>query len=314
MPVCAICNASFEKVEDLQLVRNQDNRWISVCKACRDKKAAPDKKTQPPPVASEVVSALAAEAGTPVPKDDSLSPMENARLLLSNLKSFRNTAASKTIRNTRSFERHSIEIKVAFALSRDSTSYDGVIKDISRGGILLESQKQLVKGQLLIFDWKNPLPPVIAAVLQNNAEVRRVNPAPGGGFLAGLRFVRRHVVNSANRRRFKRYRCDLPAFYQRQGSEILSRGIATNISQGGCQLLLDEEFNPSETFYIRLIGGAEGHGDLAGNVQIRRVIPRDHQFETGCAFVKIGIERTNLATTTAAAASPPEAADPARKI
>ncbi len=80
-------------------------------------------------------------------------------------------------------------------------------------------------------------------------------------------------------------------YYQRNGSAVMSHGRVSDISQGGCQMHLDEALEQGEVFHVRLIGGGGTKGDLVGSMRVCRVIPREVEFETGCAFEKMRMEK-----------------------
>ncbi|MCL2001422.1 MAG: PilZ domain-containing protein, partial [Planctomycetes bacterium] len=101
----------------------------------------------------------------------------------------------------------------------------------------------------------------------------------------------RQSDKGANRRRFRRYKCDMLMYYQRKGSAFMSWGKATDISQGGCQTQFDEKLDAGEVFEVRLIGGGGNRVDLVGSMRVCRVSPREVGFETGCAFEKMRMEQ-----------------------
>jgi hypothetical protein len=101
----------------------------------------------------------------------------------------------------------------------------------------------------------------------------------------------RQIDNGANRRRFRRYKCDMVVYYQCRGSSLMSSGKVTDISQGGCQMRLDDRLEHGDIVSVRLIGGGGSRGDLLGDMKVCRVIPREVDFQTGCAFEKMRMEQ-----------------------
>jgi c-di-GMP-binding flagellar brake protein YcgR len=165
------------------------------------------------------------------------------------------------------------------------------VRDFSPGGIRVVTSYPLAKGQIVQFDWNIPLPPSMARMLQSPAEVRRVMKNDDGMYDVGFKFTARVADKGANRRRFRRYKCDMTVYYRRKGSELMPRGRVTDISQGGCQMHLDEPLTGGEVFQVRLIGGGGSRGDLVGSMRVCRVIPREVHYETGCAFEKMRMEQ-----------------------
>ncbi len=288
MPKCQSCGQFYDNPNDMELVRNKENRWVSVCRSCLNKNVDIDKIDSVRVAVEETALEQAAKPNI----DVSLvagDPIANAEKLLASLRTLRHTG-EKTGR-VRKDERRTVDLVVNFTLARDDASHEGFVKDISQGGMLIKTAKQLAKGQIIQFDWKTPMPPVMASFMQGNAEVRRSTRNEDGTYSVGLRFVKRQAAKGANRRRFRRYRCDMIAYYQRDGSSIMSRGSVRDISQGGCQLMADEELLDHEQFYVRLVGGGGGRGDLVGTVAVRRVIAKEIEYEIGCSFQKMKIER-----------------------
>ncbi len=286
MPKCNSCGKYYDNPSVMELVRNKDNRWISICKHCLSMGVDVNQVQQ----GAAVDDSALATADTPsidvTPTGDSLA---NAKKLLEALRNLRQ--GKERVGRARSHERKQVELTVHFTLARDDTRHEGTVKDFSQGGLRVVTPFALTKGQVVQFDWNIPLPPAMARMLQGTAEVRRVVRNEDGLFDAGFKFMSRQVDKGANRRRFRRYRCDMVAYYQRQGCDLLSRGTVTDISQGGCQMQLDEKLDMNEVFQVRLIGGGGQRGDLVGNMRVCRAIPRETTIETGCAFEKMRMEQ-----------------------
>lgn len=289
----------YDNPNDLELVRNQQNRWISICRGCANK-GVDVNLLEPANVAvDDAAIAMAEKPGVDVNavKGD---PIENAGKLLVSLRNLRQS--TEKVGRIRTHERRSVEMIVSFNLIRDDAAHEGVVKDLSQGGIRIKTRRHLDRGQVIHFVWKSPLPPALASILQNTAEVRRVVKTDDGEYEVGLRFVNRQAGKGANRRRFRRYKCNMRAYYQREGSEIMARGTVKDISQGGCQMMLDEKMEKEEKFTARLMGGGGSRGDLVGVMQVCRVIPREVEYETGCAFVHMRMGRIDGGADGAAAA------------
>lgn len=288
MPKCDSCGAHYDDPSVMELVRNKDNRWISICRSCLTKGVDANRVVASRVAVDEAIAQSADEEAIDV-NIVAGDPIANVRKLLESLRNLRNT--NEKVGRVRSHDRKPVEMTVNFSLARDDAVHRGTVKNLSQGGMLINTDRQLSRGQILQFDWKSPVPPTMAQLLQGNAEVRRVVKNDDGTYAVGLRFVKRQAAKGANRRRFRRYKCDMQAYYQREGSELIMLGKVKDISQGGCMLVLDEELEGNETFYVRLVGGGGGRGDLVGTMQVRRVIPREPAFETGCLFLQMRIER-----------------------
>lgn len=292
MPKCGSCGTVYENPSDLDLVRNQANRWIPICRSCIEKGVDVDSVKAPAVVDESVVKEAAIEAPITVAlrRDESGSDtFANIPRLLAALRSMRVKSEDKG--RIREHERHSIELTILFRLARDDMPYAGLIKDMSQGGLLMRTRRALSKGQILHFDWNVPLPPSVTQLLQSAAEVRRVAPTENGWLEVGLRFVQRQLAKEANRRRFRRYKCEMDAYYQREGSEVITRGHVRDISQGGGQFFLCEALEVGEVIHARLVGNQTMKGDLVGTVKVCRVMQRGPEFETGCAFIKMVMEK-----------------------
>lgn len=290
MAKCSSCNTNYDNPADIELIRNSDNRWVPVCKNCLEKGVQVDSISPTAAVDKNILATIEQPS-----IDVSLvreHPLENIRSLLSSLRNIRKTAErSERVGRVRTHERKSVEITVSFSLARDDTPNDAVIRDLSKSGVKITTRRKLERGQIVQFDWNSRVPPHVAGMLQGAAEVRRVVKNDDGTFDAGLRFVKRQVAKGANRRRFRRYKCDIPIYYQREESEIMTLGLVKDISQGGCQLHLDESLDMGEIISVRLMGGAGVKGDLVGTLKVCRATTKDAIVEIGCAFVQMKMEK-----------------------
>ena len=301
MPKCGSCGKNYDDPTVMELVRKQDNRWISVCRDCLD--AGIDVNVIDK--ANIAVDELALSTADKPSIDVTLQadPIANAKKLFEALKNLRQS--NERVGRSRGHERKKVDMTVHFPLSRDDTRHAGTVKDFSQGGLRVITSYPLVKGQIVQFDWNIPLPPAMARMLQSTAEVRRVMRNEDGLYDAGFKFTARVADKGANRRRFRRYKCDMVIYYQRNESQLMPRGKVTDISQGGCQLHLDEPLNNGEVFQVRLIGGGGTRGDLVGSMRVCRVIPREVYYETGCAFEKMRMEHQGGASVPAPAETAP---------
>lgn len=270
----------------MELVRNKDNRWVAVCKHCLDL-GVDVNQLEPGLIAvdEETLALADAPAVDVIPSGD---PLADSRKLLESLRNLRRS--KERIGRPRSHERRKIDLTVHFSLARDDTRHEGLVKDFSQGGLRVITSYALTKGQIVRFDWNIPLPPAMARTLQGTGEVRRVVKDNSGNYDVGFKFLTRSGDKGANRRRFRRYRCDMLVYYRRQGSELVSRGKVIDISQGGCQLHLDEKMDGSEVFWVRMIGGGGTKGDLIGNMRVCRVTEKNALYEIGCAFERMRME------------------------
>lgn len=291
MPRCGSCGKNYDDSRVMELVRNADNRWISICRFCLNMGVDVNLVEQGNIAVDE--RALATADTPSIDVSLSADPIANARKLLEALRNLRQS--KERVGRARSHERKQVEMRVHFTLSRDDTRQEGTVKDFSQGGLRVETSYPLVKGMIVQFDWNIPLPPAMMRMLQSSAEVRRVIKNEDGLYDVGFKFVSRQSDKGANRRRFRRYKCDMLVYYQRTGSELMTRGKVSDISQGGCQMHLDEKLESGEVFNVRLIGGGGTKGDLVGSMRVCRVIPREVTFETGCAFEKMRMEQQGFA-------------------
>lgn len=303
MPRCGSCKKNYDDPNVMKLVRNKDNRWISICADCLDSGVDINLVEN----TNIVIDDMALQTPSSPSIDVTLlpDPVANARKLYEALKKLRQSG--ERVGRSRDHERRKTNLTVHFILARDDTRHSGTVMDFSPGGLRIVTPYPLAKGQVVQFDWSMPLPPAMARVLQSTAEVRRVMRNEEGLYDAGFKFMARTTDKGANRRRFRRYRCDMVLYYRREGSEVMPRGKVTDISQGGCQAHLDEPLKSGETVQARLVGAGGAKGDLVGNLKVCRVIPREVYFETGCMFEKMRMEQQRSAPAPAAAAPPPGA-------
>ena len=284
MAKCAGCNKDFEDQDQLELMRNNEGRWLPVCAECRGSGVDVNSLQMPQAVTESALKA-AAETGIEIPSLENSSPLQNLHKLFHSLRAIR-MKVEKAGRS-RGHDRHNIEMIIRFTLARDDTPHDAVVKDLSVGGLKMLTKRNLLKGQIMQLDWAVPLPPAISRMLQSAAEVRRVTLLDDGQYEVGLRFVKRQLAKETNRRRFRRYKCEMDIFYQRENSEIMSCGKVRDISQGGGQVFIDEKLDVGELLTVRLVGGAGNRGDLTGLIKVCRVILRGYEYEAGCAFVRM---------------------------
>lgn len=256
MPKCNSCGKNYDDPTIMELVRNKENRWVSICRHCLDLGIDVNQVHQSGAVDDSALATAETSAIDVTPTGDSLA---NAKKLLESLRNLRQS--KERVGRARSHERKQVELTVHFTLARDDTRHEGTVKDFSQGGLRVVTPYPLTKGQVVQFDWNIPLPPAMARMLQSTAEVRRVVRSEDGRYDAGFKFMSRQADKGANRRRFRRYKCDMVVYYQREGCELMSRGMVTDISQGGCQMQLDEKLEQNEVFQVRLIGGGGQRGD-----------------------------------------------------
>lgn len=294
MARCGACGAEFSGTVDLLLARNKDDQWVLMCRPCHNKGVRPDELAPPPPAADPAATtAMSAFASGdtammgPVPPLDSFAAVG---VVLAQLRSQRKKDLLRP--HTRIHERHSVDLAIRFHLARDDVYHNGLVNDLSGGGLQMITEHPLEKGQLIHFDSQMPLPAVLLEIFQGAAEVRRVRLQADGRYAAGVRFVQRQAAKGSNRRRFRRYATRLLALYQRERSDILTMADAVDISQGGVMLRAHEKINLGESFAIRLRGnsGSFARGDLVGVVRVLRALERPDHFEIGCQFAETRIE------------------------
>lgn len=289
MPKCGSCGKNYDDPSVIELMRNQENRWVAICRNCLDHGVDVNRVER----GNIAVDEHALQTADKPVIDVTLSgdPFENARKLLEALRSLRQS--KERVGRARSHERKQVEMVVRYTLARDDTRHEGTVKDFSQSGLRVVTAQNLPKGQIVHFDWNIPLPPSMGRMLQSAAEVRRVSRNDDGMFDIGFKFIARQSDKGANRRRFRRYKCDMLVLYQRSGGDVVSSGKVRDISQGGCQMRLDESLDQGEVFRVRLIGGGGSRGDLVGTMRVCRVMPRDGvMFETGCAFEQMRMEQS----------------------
>lgn len=286
MPRCDACGKNYDDPKLLELVRKKDNHWVSVCKSCLSSGIDVNHVEQGGALDVQALEPTDAPSISVMRTGD---PLADARRLLGTLRKLRQSA--ERVGRARSHERKAIELTVHFTIARDDARHEGAVKDFSQGGMRVVTKYPLAKGQIVQFDWNVPLPPAMTRMLQSAGEVRRVVRNEEGLFDAGFKFLAKKSDNGANRRRFRRYKCDMTTYYRREGSDLMSRGVVTDISQGGCQIRVDEKFAPGETFTARLIGGGGVKGDLAGSMKVCRSSLKEEGFEIGCSFEKMRMEK-----------------------
>lgn len=294
MPKCGSCGKNYDDPSVMELVRNQDNRWVSVCRSCLDQGIDVNTVQTNNIAVDEHAIALADKPSIDVTLLD--DPMENVKKLLDSLRNVRQSR--ERMGRSRSHERRQIDLVVHFSMSRDDTRHEGTVKDFSQGGLKIVTAYQLSKGQIVQFDWNIPLPPAMARTLQSMAEVRRIVKNNEGLYEVGFKFVTKQQADSgANRRKHRRYKCDMLVYYFRKGSNYMSSGKVKDISQGGCQMRLDDKLEQSEIVSVRLLGGGGTRGDLVGKVQVCRVAPKEVYYLTGCAFEQMRMEQAPAPAT-----------------
>jgi hypothetical protein len=288
MPRCVACGKNYDNPSQIELVRNQEDRWVLVCRDCL-RQGVDTGNLQNINISMEG-QAASVEKVPAIDATLSPDPMENVKRLLASLKDFHHK--TERMGRVRSHERKQIELAAYFTMARDDTRYEAKIVDFSNSGIRFVTSRPVSKGQILRFDWNIPLPPSMARGLQNSGEIRRVVQLENGNFEVGVMFMARQPDRGgANRRRFRRYKCDMLAYYQTRDSGMMSHARVTDMSQGGCQMRLDEKLEKDDAILVRMLGGGGARGDLVGSMRVCRVIPRDVTFETGCAFERMRLEQ-----------------------
>lgn len=280
MPKCASCGHEYAE-GDLHLMRTKNNRWVSLCKTCHANGVDVNTLKQHAPVDTTKVAAVD-------------KPLDLAKQLLDKLREHR---TNKQPDDDEQMETGQTEMTIHFRLANDNTRHAAVVREYAKDHFDVTSKFEPTKGQLVLFDWNIPLPPALTELLQETADVRAVQKMDDGEFSITFKPVPRQIDDGAKLRHFRRYKCDMPVYYTRDKSVLLSNGRVSNISQGGCQMHLDEELNQGEVVTARLVGGSGGRGDLVGTMRICRVVARDTTFETGCAFVQMKQETVQAQNT-----------------
>ena len=291
MPKCGACGRNYDNPALIELVRNKEDRWIPICRECLNRRVDVNQLRKENVAVDSHATAASSQA---ININLSADPIENAKRLLSSLKGLRQSR--ERIGRARLHERKQADLTVNFTMARDDTRYEATVKDFSQDGIRIVTNKAMAKGQIVQFDWNIPLPPAMAKVLQGTGEARRVSRLDDGAYDVGFKFISRQSDKGANRRRFRRYKCDMVVYYQCRGGCLMTSGRVTDISQGGCQMRLDDRLEHGDVVSVRLIGGGGSRGDLLGDMRVCRVIPREVDFETGCAFEKMRMEQNPGAT------------------
>ncbi|MDR2391200.1 MAG: PilZ domain-containing protein [Planctomycetota bacterium] len=290
MPKCGACGKYYDNPSQIELVRNQDDRWILVCRDCLRRGVDTDFLQNDNIALEGHAASIENEKNSAIVATLSPDPIENVKRLLAALKEFHHK--NERMGRVRSHERKKVALTVYYTMARDDARYEARIIDFSNSGIRFTTSRPVHKGQILQFDWNIPLPPSMARVLQNTGEIRRSIRLENGDFEVGVMFMARQPdKGGANRRRFRRYKCDMLAYYQPRDSEMMSLARVTDLSQGGCQMRLDKKLEKNDVILARMIDGGGSRGDLVGTLQVCRVIPRDMVFETGCAFERMRMER-----------------------
>ncbi len=276
MVKCERCGKTVANRNDLTLVRTPGGRWQVQCRDCvrsaatamaKPAKAAPE---APPEKSSGSIAAIFARIA------EIMAEMEQE--------------AAPPRQHERAHERYSADLVVRYALQRDDELHTAHFQDVSEGGARFITDRELQPRQILRFEINADSARQAPVLIQSTGEVRRVKPLGEGRFEVGVRFVKRLRGQEPNRRRYRRVRVDLAAYFRRQGSELVEKGRVHDISQGGLRLLADAPLNDGEEMevIIRGEGKASGRADIHGRIRVVRTVPRRRgETEAGCAFLTL---------------------------
>ncbi len=114
----------------MKLVRNKDNRWISICADCLDSGVDINLLEN----TNIVIDDMALQAPSSPSIDVTLlpDPVANARKLYESLKTLRQS--SERVGRSRGHERKKTNLTVHFIPARDDARYSGTVMDFSPGG------------------------------------------------------------------------------------------------------------------------------------------------------------------------------------
>jgi len=275
MTKCERCGKVLVKRNELTLVRAPAGRWQVQCRDCVRSAAALAKPARP-------------AGASPAAKSSSSATAIFAKIREIMTEIEREKAPPR--QHERAHERYSTDLVVRYALLRDDEFHTAHFKDISAGGARFIADRELQPRQILRFEIDAKALQQAPMLIQSTGEVRRVTPLGDGRFEVGVRFVKKLRAQEPNRRRYRRVRVDLAAYFRRSGSELVEKGRVCDISQGGVRLVADADLNSGEEMdvIIRSEGAAAGKADIHGRVRVVRVVPRRRgKTEAGCAFLTL---------------------------
>jgi c-di-GMP-binding flagellar brake protein YcgR len=192
----------------------------------------------------------------------------------------------------RTSERHEVDLELSFSFLRDQRAFEGQVRDISQGGLRFITDQEVKVGHVLRVTVRSSARPDEAAGQPSFAEVRRVVKNEDGRFEVGARFVRRIGVDDTNRRRHPRRAMTAPVFYRCNQSDLILRGTAMDISQGGLRLGVSERPTKGAALalYLRTEPPAFVYADIEATAEIVRVAERaPGRYELGCAFRQLNV-------------------------
>ncbi|MCC8117093.1 MAG: hypothetical protein LIP18_08110, partial [Planctomycetes bacterium] len=124
MPRCNSCGKNYDNPSILELVKNQENRWLMICRHCIDMGVDVNLVEQGNIVVE--AHALATADTQSVSTVLSGDPIADARRLLDTLRNLRQS--KERVGRARSHERKPVEMKVYFTLARDDTGHEGTVR------------------------------------------------------------------------------------------------------------------------------------------------------------------------------------------
>ena len=100
-------------------------------------------------------------------------------------------------------------------------------------------------------------------------------------------------VMDTDRRRFQRFKVDLPVDYARFETKRLKAGIASNASEGGLMVYLHERMKIGTKLYVALLFSMGF--ELTGVKAVSQVVWKDVGFEEGWARYRYGLKFLKVA-------------------
>lgn len=275
MPTCMRCGKTVPRRRDLDLVRVrvENGGWEVVCHHC----ATPASNASTRPVSKATADCLSSDEA-----------FEKVRKALESLLLGEEDGGGVTRAHSRKYERTSAELTVTFTPLRDDSLHSGQMLDMSPGGIRFATDRELTRGQIIQLDVRasdNDEP-----LVSSTAEVRRVALNDEGLFEIGARYVQHRLAHASNRRRYRRFKADMAAYYQRPGADCTRKAEVLDLSQGGVRLRFEEPVQENEEMAIVLrgLGGRFTQADLYGLICVVRVSQKSgHQWEAGCRFQNV---------------------------
>jgi len=268
MHQCSMCGQKFSDNHSLKPIRDASGYWVMVCPVCQhDSPQTIDTKR-----AESIISEVAEQIHRLQEPEEEIETIAHFY--------------------QRAHERVETKMEIQYSLSRDEALHNGIVQDLSEGGLRFTTRHELKAGQIirLQLNETGSTEPGKDDKIKSAAEVRRVNRKENGSFDIGARFVKRIRVQEANRRRHIRYSTNLAIYYHRHGSDYVGKGKLKDLSTGGLRAVLPESLEENEQIALRLRGESAPYEKLhfVGEARmIRQKQLSENSYEISAEFVRL---------------------------